>query len=502
MFDDHDAPWSSSSSPPSSPTAYVDSSPSPAPYHDEDASSDYGDVDSLRVSALQDPFAASAKSESWRVPDYEKGNKMRRQESPGSPSRVRSKKPRLLSPESSFGTLSSSPPLPRPTLPTKEDLEQDIWNRAIDRLYQVRNGTVDLSDSGVTSLSDHTIQELHGYFSLPDRGENLDSPSPAPLQFPSFSNFKRSYTAPAVLSRDRPGLQLHLSRCQISKLPIRFFALKQLTILVLRNNMLETLPPEISQLTNLLELNISGNQLAYLPSELFSMELINLWVFPGNKFIEKPDAEKSAVEPPAARSSSSNQLFPREKSRGRVAISDTVSTPSSRIPTLVELCFRVLFSTDVGAPTKRQILDSYYMLPLPDPDHIIPPLIRRTFHAIHRGSVVDHDTTLVEDEPPSLGVCPSPRHGDRQSVFLTPAEERFTWEAVVAGKEVGGYVPIRWRGCSSGCLDFLGGAEAGKKSPPLIQEELEVSDADPGGVVQQVQLNKDGFGEEDFDDDE
>lgn len=34
------------------------------------------------------------------------------------------------------------------------------------------------------------------------------------------------------------------------------------------------------------------------------------------------------------------------------------------------------------------------------------------------------------------------------------AEECFTWEVKVAGNIVG-TVPVRWRGCGRGCLDFL-----------------------------------------------
>ena len=34
-------------------------------------------------------------------------------------------------------------------------------------------------------------------------------------------------------------------------------------------------------------------------------------------------------------------------------------------------------------------------------------------------------------------------------------EQRFTWERRIAGLDVGGAVPVRWRGCQRGCLDFL-----------------------------------------------
>lgn len=32
---------------------------------------------------------------------------------------------------------------------------------------------------------------------------------------------------------------------------------------------------------------------------------------------------------------------------------------------------------------------------------------------------------------------------------------RYTWELRVAGKHLSTAVPVQWRGCSIGCLDFL-----------------------------------------------
>jgi hypothetical protein len=40
-------------------------------------------------------------------------------------------------------------------------------------------------------------------------------------------------------------------------------------------------------------------------------------------------------------------------------------------------------------------------------------------------------------------------------VFVHHAEEVYTWENHIASVNVGGYVPLRWRGCQKGCLDFL-----------------------------------------------
>ncbi|KAI0644292.1 hypothetical protein C8Q79DRAFT_1002184 [Trametes meyenii] len=77
-----------------------------------------------------------------------------------------------------------------------------------------------------------------------------------------------------------------------------------------------------------------------------------------------------------------------------------------------------------------------------------------------------HDaSTLQADapDPPTISVCPSPAHHgqSRMPVFVRPAEERFTWEDIVAGVQVGADgidgvgVPVRWRGCRRGCLAFL-----------------------------------------------
>jgi len=40
-------------------------------------------------------------------------------------------------------------------------------------------------------------------------------------------------------------------------------------------------------------------------------------------------------------------------------------------------------------------------------------------------------------------------------VFVKHASERFSWERQIAGVDVGGAVPLRWRGCLQTCLDFL-----------------------------------------------
>ena len=98
-------------------------------------------------------------------------------------------------------------------------------------------------------------------------------------------------------------------------------------------------------------------------------------------------------------------------------------------------------------------------------------------------AAVDANATMREEErqPPheqkSSGRCPSPRHCGAAAAtaaqvagpsswpwarlgppFVLPAEERYTWVSELAGVRVGettGGVPLLWRGCGPGCLDFL-----------------------------------------------
>jgi hypothetical protein len=87
------------------------------------------------------------------------------------------------------------------------------------------------------------------------------------------------------------------------------------------------------------------------------------------------------------------------------------------------------------------------------------------------------DATMREErrqphEQKSSGHCPSPQHcGAAAQIagpswpwarlgppFVLPAEERYTWVSELAGVRVGettGGVPLLWRGCGPGCLNFL-----------------------------------------------
>ncbi|KAJ7449670.1 hypothetical protein FB451DRAFT_1102646 [Mycena latifolia] len=504
MFDD-DTRWSGapSSSPPSSPTAYNDSSPASSPgavsFPEDD---DFGGAPT-RASPPVHPFAASAKG-SWIPPDYEKGGKKNRRMSPSSPTRSRVKKPRLVSPDRSLETLFT--PSPRPSISlTETQKEKAVWDIAVGAVIDHGNGAINLENRNLSTIPAESIADLHKFFVPEEKAERSNARVIAPLGPPPPPlprEFARSSTAPAILGSGltfprvgvaRQEIQLFLAGNRISRLPLQLLCLDRLTVLSLRNNQLKTLPPEVRHLKNLKTLNVSGNQLHYLPAELLDMSLTTLNVHP-NPF--KEPEEQSA-----------KRQFLRAKSvQGRVAISPT-SRILTCVPPLVELAFRSMFAAEPGRPAtadhSERRLAQFYELPLYKDDElglgsskkdVLPPHLRRVLDAIHPGSVCKDETLKPEDNQPSLGLCPSPRHGDRTSIFVTPAEERFTWEPVVAGVSVGGNVPLKWRGCLWGCLDFLSvGMET--ENPDVVVADMEVDDEN--GAVTQVDFASGGLDFED-----
>ncbi|KAJ7043574.1 hypothetical protein C8F04DRAFT_1072583 [Mycena alexandri] len=530
MLDLHDQRWFSapSSSPPSSPTAYNDSSPasSPGPVDDQDDDSvSVKGGQSSGASPPTHPFAASAKG-SWVPPQYEKGAKKTRQLSPSSPSRSRRKKQRVLGPEASLETVVATPA--RSYKLTEEEREDAIWDAASSRMVDGGNGIVTLDNQNLTLMPEKFVSELERFYVPSEEAERLNASRQIPLARPpppSLRQFTRSVTAPAILPSGvlRHDIQLYLQSNRISRIPTRLLHLDKLTVLSLMRNKLKTLPPEIRYLQNLETLNVSGNRLRYLPAEMLSgMKKLRVLTVSPNPFLEAP-----------TNSSWSKGELRRANSRGRTAISPTTHN-WSRVPPLVELSLRSLFATNSGwgsmtNPGDRRIA-KYYELPLCEGDiglgssssgkkefrEVIPPHLRQILDAIHPGSVdVDPFSTYpANEDPPSLGLCPSPHHGT-ESVFVTPVEERYTWERVVAGVDVGESVPLKWRGCLSGCLDYLNvGFEAEAPSPEIAEAEapspegaeMEVDEANEEqyAVVARVEFAPlgDGFGLADFDDGE
>lgn len=250
-----------------------------------------------------------------------------------------------------------------------------------------------------------------------------------------------------------------------------------LTYFVLENNGLSYLPPEIARLKNLRELNIANNRLKFVPSEMMNMELQQLRLFPNPQFLPEPFS----------------------RSLPRRAISEIEHT-SGAVPTLVELMLRKLLSPpcrdlllDFGSGPKERpgtTLEYLYDLPLLSGNGWRPLSgpIRRILNACVRDCIAEDfaekNRRSREDgsqEITGVGVCANPQH--EGMIFLHHAEERFTWEGIIAGQSVGGPAPMRWRGCRRGCLSFLG--------------EVPGKSKDESDVVQSVQFGTDELG---FDD--
>ena len=95
-------------------------------------------------------------------------------------------------------------------------------------------------------------------------------------------------------------------------------------------------------------------------------------------------------------------------------------------------------------------------------------------------------------------------------MFVRPAEERFTWEDVIAGVRVagegGGGVPVRWRGCSRGCLAFLDPPQRERTqdvqppradSQPVVDASLLERGATAGAGALELELGGDGDDDDD-----
>ncbi|KAG9083230.1 hypothetical protein FRC06_004644, partial [Ceratobasidium sp. 370] len=170
----------------------------------------------------------------------------------------------------------------------------------------------------------------------------------------------------------------------------------------------------------------------------------------------------------------------------------------SRIPRLSELALRVAlepeaqleleqppkFPTLSFTPTKATT-ERTTALPTPSPSHTsvfsgpsapLPSLLTHQFppHPLLISSRFNIQSWLPtlpttaatriraalngsEDAREVYGICPSSQHrtNSAQGLFVNPTEERFEWVSSLAGCELASPIPLLWRGCSAGCLDFL-----------------------------------------------
>lgn len=239
-------------------------------------------------------------------------------------------------------------------------------------------------------------------------------PSPVDFPSPSSSAFRSNQ------------LSISLAVNAIRVLPLHLFELTNLTVLTLRQNKIEEIPPAIGRLVNLVDLNISNNRIQYLPSEIvFLKELEKLWVA-GNPWITSPAVPTAPLPPLDPTPSPSATLPPPPRMRVLGPL-----TCKSRVPSLTELCLRRLCPP---SPAERPHLSAA---------HLASPFLSRSHK--YREKLEDRDGL----QQLALGRCAGCGKG-----FFEPAEERMEWTTIraAAGRPT---VPIKWRGCTGGCLAFL-----------------------------------------------
>ncbi|KAI0048563.1 hypothetical protein FA95DRAFT_1557922 [Auriscalpium vulgare] len=372
---------------------------------------------------------------------------------------------------------------------TADDESVTWWADVLSGAVDTGLGILDLSQSNITYIPPE-VAELATLGVVPQLGNHSRV-------------LQRSQTAPAALAFNAAphgevkargsalkGLQLYLYDNLISELPLELFSLQNLTVLSLRNNKLEHLPPQIVDLHALRDLNVSMNSLSSLPAEIDSMKLDKLIVHPNpfKRYSGPPLPGDASNWHPISAATIISRLPSLQEISIRYLLSPASSPPGSPIGlrTMQNTAIRRRQATDTRAPSN---LEKYYMLPIPEtsvpawavallgPGAISRP---RGSRAPSSSSLFSGTTATSERggrNAPTIGRCPSPLHCDpsqppldvkdaawvrRGPPFVTHAEERYTWTMRIAGLVVGRDnigVPLLWRGCESGCLDFLESGE-------------------------------------------
>lgn len=303
-------------------------------------------------------------------------------------------------------------------------------------------------------------------------------------------------------------LQLYLFGNSIHDLPPELFKLENLTVLSLRGNQLTYIPPEICRLINLKELNISQNRLPYIPSEMRDMKLSKLQLNP-NPFLTEPSFSRvtSASRDILSQRRSMTRIFlqyresPANSSR-KITVSP-VTTFLPGVPPLTEICYRKLLCSLKG-DTSRTVLSEYYGVPLSDvwnvPENVRNVLTENVPGVFKSNGISSEPRKHGRRPSQGSGGCANPEHKGR--FFVRHAAERFTWERRIASVDVGGAVPLRWRGCIENCLGFLDEDDARQANaielPPT--DAGNAMDFDETEAVMAMDLSGDGFSMDEFDD--
>ncbi|THV05480.1 hypothetical protein K435DRAFT_834829 [Dendrothele bispora CBS 962.96] len=529
-------PYRSTSSPPSSPSVYVDSSPPSSPIPDFALDSEWSQT-------AGDPFAGSFKA--GKLPLYEKKRPISPILDSSIPKKTRFDRP----PSPQF-----SDDVEEILLPAQQSLtvtyEESVCDSVLRDAFDNSHLNIDLESRQLSYLPQEFLRDLNLLYVPSEKDERAHTSSSQAFQrtltepalpFGRSGTFNRTRSVTCNSGFPRHEVQLFLASNKISSLPHQLFDLNKLTFLSLRDNKLTFIPPEIVRLKNLQVLNISRNQITFLPAEMKNMTLRNLFISP-NPFLEPPATTNSFKRKFSRSSTSRKRLF------STPVISSTISLLPKVVP-LFEVCCRRLLSPLEVSPNEeeekeeeeeeeeeegepalgtRSLLSDYYAIPLDG--EALPPSVLHCIKACQPSCVRDnrglqdlsdgkvHSSIPFEqylrDRSQSMpyesmypevtrpSVCPSPRHVTGPSVFIMHSEERFTWENTVAGVTDLGQIPLRWRGCQAGCLDFLdcnGDENLRPSVNPVSSQHDHVPDNESGDVVRVLDVSTAPLEFDDFD---
>lgn len=259
--------------------------------------------------------------------------------------------------------------------------------------------------------------------------------------------------APVPPSRVPLNLYLSQNRLSAGSLPPALFSLDNLTVLTLRGNRLAELPPGIGRLHALVELNVASNGLEWLPAELGNLPRLRVLALHPNHFIAPPAEPTTSSISLSPLSANTTPVRPRLVSPVQIHFT---------VPSLVELCTRVLLAHDPDYPTNpvRNIALEPSLRNLPR--HLLAPFAEAIPSAFTLATPPTNENESLYD--PLASICCSPAHADAEVVYYRHAVERFEWVSEASLKEqVPGQspfegprvIPLRHRGCGSKCLDWL-----------------------------------------------
>jgi hypothetical protein len=236
------------------------------------------------------------------------------------------------------------------------------------------------------------------------------------------------------------------------------------------------------------------------------MTLSALMLYP-NPFLHEPSFSRgpSASRDILSQRRSITRIYSQRKeaeaNSSRTITVSPLTTFLSLVPPLTEICLRKLLCPLQG-PSPGTVLSEYYGIPLSDawdvPENLREVFAENVPGVFKSSSIPSEPRKRVRRSSQGMGMCANPDHKGR--FFVRHAAERFTWERRIAGVDVGGTVPLQWRGCMQTCLGFLD-EHAGEANKIEVQptDEGDRMDLDEAEAVQTVNLGG-GLSMDDFDD--